>query len=92
MGNEEQPSSGERLARIEQNQIHQQKMLEDFIFEQRKTNSLFWESRVKINNMEAKAQGAWWTIVQMGTLTAMVSAAVAGAITLLLRLKGGSAG
>lgn len=79
---------GERLARIEERQISNTRLMEKFIDSQEKANEAFWATHAKVNSMESRAKGAWWAIVQMGTLTAAVAGAV-GWLSAHMRLKMG---
>lgn len=58
-----------------------------FVHTQNEANKAFWGNVGKVNDMQSRAKGAWWTLVQMGSLTAAVAAAVAW---LVARVKGGA--
>lgn len=70
-------SDAERLAVIETNTIEILRRLD----EQKEHNKTFYQTHKKVLVMEAKALGVWWTIGIFGTLTTVVSGAVASAVS-----------
>lgn len=81
-------STDVRLARIEERQqAHNlrfeeycetnSQMLCKFIATQERANEAFWNSVGEVKDIKARAKGAWWTLVQMGSLTTVVAGLVA---------------
>jgi 4'-phosphopantetheinyl transferase EntD len=83
-----------RLARMEERQIAANRLQEDFIAEQRIANQAFWETKNKVDKMQAKGGAIVWILGLFGSLT--VSFAVAAAWifeqrhAIMAWLKGGS--
>ncbi len=71
----------ERLARIEAKQDAITDLLNRFIHSQEKHNDAFYKVRDKINEREANAKGAWFTIGLFGSLTIAVSGFVSWAVS-----------
>lgn len=72
-----------RLARMEERQINQGNLIEEFFTAQEKHNERFYQTRYQVLAMAAKQEGAWKTIGIFGALTVAVSSAMAWVVTFL---------
>lgn len=73
-----------RLARIEERQISQIRLIESFIESQSKHNDHFYETRNRVLAMQAKQEGAWKTVGVFGTLTVGVAGFVSWIVAVFL--------
>ena len=71
-----------RLARMEERQINQGNLIEEFFAAQKEHNERFYQTRYQVLAMAAKQEGAWKTIGVFGALTVAVSSGVAWVVTL----------
>lgn len=71
---------GERLARMEEKIDVIYRQLNTLLGKHEELVESHSNLNTKVQVMEAKAQSAWWTLVQMGGLTAAVASVVSWAI------------
>ncbi len=50
--------------------------LDDFIATQKASNKLYWQAVKEVQDIKSRAKGAWWIILQMGSLTTVVAGLV----------------
>lgn len=70
------------IARLEEKQDAQTEMIREFIASQKIHNVNFYATQREVDQMQAKAKGAWW---MLGILGIMVSTAVSWVVTAVFK-------